>query len=96
MAPNEEQPDPILQESLELASLGIELASREKEAIQLGRDVVALERDAGFLQPKAAEKSFHTLDRRYLSAGDNLWRHRTKKMRPDDPGEIRLIEPRGG
>ncbi|KAM5352789.1 hypothetical protein ACJ41O_005511 [Fusarium nematophilum] len=93
--PDQELPEPTPQASFELASLGIELASREKEAIQLERDVVAQERDAGLLRSKAAERCFRKLDRRYLSAGDDLWRHRKKKMRLDDPGTIRLLEPRG-
>lgn len=93
--PDEEQPEPNPQASLELASLGIELASKEKEVIQLERNVVAKEQDAGILHPKAAEKRQRDLSRRYLSAGDDLWRHQKKKMRCDDPGVVRLLEPRG-
>lgn len=92
--PDMERPEPDLKKSLELASLGVELAHKEKEAIQLERDVVAKERDAGILSPNAAGKRFRNLSQRYLSAGDDLWRHQKKKIRFDDPGTIRLLEPR--
>ncbi|KAI2602309.1 hypothetical protein GGR54DRAFT_654390 [Hypoxylon sp. NC1633] len=68
--PDEEQVRPDPQASLQLASLGIELAEKEKQTIRLERDVV-----------------------RYLSAGDDLWRHRQKKSFSGQPGIVRLIEP---
>ncbi|KAI1372423.1 hypothetical protein F4677DRAFT_456499 [Hypoxylon crocopeplum] len=92
--PDEEQLEPDPKASLQLASLGIELALKEKEAIRLERDVITEQRDAGILHPKAAGKLLCDLNQRYLSAGDDLWRHQKKKIR-SDPGIVRLLEPRG-
>ncbi|KAH7143761.1 hypothetical protein EDB81DRAFT_796317 [Dactylonectria macrodidyma] len=93
--PDEEQPEPTHQASLELASIGIQLATKEKESIQLERTVVVMEQDAGILLPKVAEKRHRELNRRYFSAGDDLWRNQKKKIRlDDDPGTIQLLDPR--
>ncbi|KAM0246093.1 hypothetical protein ACHAQJ_010345 [Trichoderma viride] len=92
------QPDQQQQESdseaiVKLASLGVELASKEKAAIRLERDVVAKEQDAGILSSYMAVKYLRELSRRYLVAGDDLWRHQKKKMRLD-PEPIRSLDPR--
>lgn len=93
--PDEERSEPDPQASLELASLGIELASNEKKAIKAEQDVVTAERNAGILDPKEAEKRRQDLRQRFFSVGDDLWRHQKKKIRFDDPGTVRLLEPRG-
>ncbi|KAK7418466.1 hypothetical protein QQX98_003958 [Neonectria punicea] len=93
--PDEELPEPDPLASLELASLGVELASKEKEAIRLEREVVAKEQNAGILHATRAEELLQDLRKRYFSAGDDLWRHQKKKMRLGDPGTVRLLEPRG-
>lgn len=95
VAPNEQQPMPDPQASLELAELGIDLAHKEKETIQLERAVVTMERDRGMLRSRVAKRELGVLTKRYLSAGDDLWRHQKKKMRLGDPGVVRLLEPRG-
>ncbi|GKT97716.1 hypothetical protein CT0861_11765 [Colletotrichum tofieldiae] len=94
LEPDEEKPEPNPQASLQLATLGIALASKEKEAIQLEREVVNQEQNAGVLQPQEAEKRLQDLNRRHLSAGDDLWKHKKKKARYNDPGTVRLLEPR--
>ncbi|KAH8897722.1 hypothetical protein GQ53DRAFT_778019 [Thozetella sp. PMI_491] len=92
--PDQEQLEVDRQAGLQLASLGVELASKEKEAIRLEREVIAKEQDAGILHPEAARKRLRSLSQRYFSAGDDLWRHQKKKIRFDDPGTVRLFEPR--
>ncbi|EFW99119.1 hypothetical protein CMQ_5540 [Grosmannia clavigera kw1407] len=54
--PDQEQVEPNPQASLQLASLGVELALKEKEAIRLERDVVIQEQDASLLKHKLANK----------------------------------------
>ncbi len=54
--PDEEQPEPDLKKSLQLALLGIELASSEQKAIRLEATVVSQELDAGLLHQRAAEQ----------------------------------------
>ncbi|KID85531.1 hypothetical protein MAJ_11217, partial [Metarhizium majus ARSEF 297] len=95
VAPDMEQPEPDRNASLKLATLGIELASQEKDTIQLERKVLVHELDAGLLQSDEADERHQQLNRRYLFAGDDLWRHHTKRLRLDDPGTVRLLEPRG-
>ncbi|KAI1630686.1 hypothetical protein F4809DRAFT_654620 [Biscogniauxia mediterranea] len=74
--------EPNLKDSLELASLGIE------------RDIVAKKRDAGQMDSKTAEERISDLNKRYLSAGDDLWRHQKKKMQLEtDTGKIQLWRP---
>ncbi|KAK1995944.1 hypothetical protein LX36DRAFT_135414 [Colletotrichum falcatum] len=91
LRPDEQKPEPNRQASLQLATLGIALASKEKEAIQLERRVVNQEQDAGVLQPHEAEKRLRHLNLRHLSAGDDLWKHQKKKVRY---GDVRLLDPR--
>lgn len=96
VAPDQELPELDLRESSKLASLKIMAASKEKEAIQFERDVVAKERQAGILDNETAEKRLRFLNQRYFSAGDGLWRHQMKKIRFEDPWKARLIDPCGG
>ena len=77
--PDEEQVEPDPKASLQLASLGIELASKENDTIRLERDIVAKEQNAGILHPKAAGELLRDLNQRYLSAGDDLWRHQKRR-----------------
>ncbi|KAJ0164081.1 hypothetical protein CTA2_1793 [Colletotrichum tanaceti] len=98
--PDEEQPEPDYTASHELAALGIELASQDKEAIRLERKVVREEKAAGLLSGGEAKKCLRDLDQRFFSAGDQLWTHQKMKIRlsdPDDPNEpdaMRMLDPR--
>jgi hypothetical protein len=93
--PDEMKPEPSHEESLQLAKLGIELASRIKEEVSLERDVVRQEHRAGILKFKAFTKRLLGLDKRFIDAGHLFWTSSKKKMRLDDPGVIRLSEPGG-
>ncbi|EON96099.1 hypothetical protein UCRPA7_8405 [Phaeoacremonium minimum UCRPA7] len=92
--PNEEEGEPDPKAARQLALLGVELASREKNALELERTVIAEERDSGIINGKTATVRLHDLNKRYLSAGDDLWRHQKKKIRSDDTGLVRLFDPR--
>ncbi|KAI5859565.1 hypothetical protein GGS23DRAFT_615964 [Durotheca rogersii] len=91
---DEEEGEPDPKAAHRLALLRIELFLKEKEALRLERDVIAEERDAGILHPKAAGKRMGDLNQRYLSAGDGLWRYQRKEIRSDDTGMIWLLDPR--
>ncbi|KAK3360846.1 hypothetical protein B0T24DRAFT_123940 [Lasiosphaeria ovina] len=92
--PGEERQEPDAKSGLELASLGVELALKKKEEIRLERQVIIQERDENLTPPKIAVKRLQDTDRRYLSAGDELWKQQLKKIRFDDPGVVRLLDPR--
>jgi hypothetical protein len=81
--PDQEQPKPDPKAILKLASLGIDLAFKKKEAIRLERDVVIKEQDADILSHETARKHLQELSQRYLSAGGDLWSHQKKKIRFD-------------
>jgi len=92
--PEEERIEPDRQSNLELTSLGIELALKQKEELRLEREVIIQERDGNIIPPSDADIRLRDVNKRYLSAGDALWRHQAKKARLDDPGIVRLLEPR--
>ncbi|KAM7211455.1 hypothetical protein V8F06_013159 [Rhypophila decipiens] len=94
--PDEERHEPDARSGLELASLGVELALKKKDEFQLERQVIIEERDADLISPHIAAKRLRDTDHRYLSAGDDLWKQKLKKARFDDPGVVRLLDPRGG
>ncbi|KAM0462143.1 hypothetical protein ACHAO4_001340 [Trichoderma viride] len=96
VAPDQEQPEPDPQGSAALASLGIDVASRKKEAIQLERDVVVKQRKAGDLNDEDAGKLFQSQNQHYFSAGADLWRHQMNQMQFGDSSANRLIDPCGG
>ncbi|PON23266.1 hypothetical protein TGAM01_v207793 [Trichoderma gamsii] len=87
VAPDQEQPEPDPQGSIMLASLGIEIAYRKKEAIQLERDTVAKQRKAG-AKDRDADEIVQSQNQRYFSAGSDLWRHQTSKMRFGGPSQL--------
>ncbi|KAK2589377.1 hypothetical protein QQS21_012947, partial [Conoideocrella luteorostrata] len=91
--PDEEQPNPSREDGLQLASLGIELASQVKDELKSERQVVTLEQEHGIISRKEAKKRHRDISQRYLSEGDKLWRLQKKKMRLDDPGVIRVLDP---
>lgn len=95
VAPDQEQPEPDPQGSIMLATLGIEIAYRKKEAIRLERDTVAKQRKAG-AKDRDADEIVQSQNQRYFSAGSDLWRHQTSKMRFGGPSQVRLIDPSGG
>ncbi|KAG6154114.1 hypothetical protein E4U51_008710 [Claviceps purpurea] len=96
IAPDQELPEVDPKASLRLASLGIELALAEKETIRLERELIASERDAGTISPQMAKKRLRENGQRYFSAGDDLWRHKKKKMRLDnpEPEEVPILDIR--
>ncbi|KAK3360830.1 hypothetical protein B0T24DRAFT_660656 [Lasiosphaeria ovina] len=94
--PGEERQEPDAKSGLELASLGVELALKKKEEILLERQVIIEERDANLIGPHIATKRLRASDHRYVSAGNELWKQQQKKIRFDDPGVIRLLDPRSG
>lgn len=96
VAPDQEQPEIDRNEGFELASLGMELAWKDQESLTLEGNVVDEEEKAGILDPKSAEKRRRELNWRSLSAGDQLWIHKRKKMRFEDPGTVRVINPFSG
>ncbi|KAG6117171.1 hypothetical protein E4U14_008055 [Claviceps sp. LM454 group G7] len=97
IAPDQELPEVDPEASLRFASLGIELALQEKETTRLERELIASERDAGSISPHAANKQLRDTGQRYYSAGDDLWRHKKKKMRLADPGlEVPILDIRRG
>ncbi len=53
------------------------------------------EKDAGLLHQRTAEQRLQNTKRRYLSGEDELWRHDKKRQQLDDPGKVRLLDPRG-
>ncbi|KAK0728447.1 hypothetical protein B0T26DRAFT_748667 [Lasiosphaeria miniovina] len=73
--PDEERYEPDVRSGLELASLGVELALKKKDELQLERQVIIEERDANLIQPHIAAKRLRDTDHRYLSTGDYLWKH---------------------
>ncbi|KAG6305090.1 hypothetical protein E4U44_008374 [Claviceps purpurea] len=97
IAPDQELPDVDPEASLRLASLGIELALAEKETIRLERELIASERDAGSISPQTAKKRMRENGQRYFSAGDDLWRHKKKKMCLANPEpEVPILDIRRG
>ncbi|KAK0709455.1 hypothetical protein B0T26DRAFT_652111 [Lasiosphaeria miniovina] len=94
--PDEERYEPDARSGLELASLGVELALKKKDELQLERQVIIEERYTNLIQPHIVAKRLRNTDHRYLSAGDYLWKQKLKKARFDDPGVVRLLDPRGG
>lgn len=94
--PDEERHEPDARSALKLASLGVELALEKKDQFQLERQVVIEERDAGMIEPRAAAKRLHDIDRGYLSAGEDLWKQKLKKARFNHSCVVRLLDPRGG
>ncbi|KAK3360678.1 hypothetical protein B0T25DRAFT_536161 [Lasiosphaeria hispida] len=88
--PDQETPAPTLQ----LALLGIELAEKEQEELRLERQVIFQEQKCSLVDDKEADRKIHQVNKRYLSAGDDLWRQRKKKMRLDDTGMVQLLDPR--
>ncbi len=75
------------------ALLGIELAQRARNEIDMEREMVKHKRALGVVTADKAETSFRLLNKRHISAGDDLWRHTKKKQRHDDPGAIQLFHP---
>jgi hypothetical protein len=71
-------------------------AEKVQDEIRLERDVVWEERAAGIISDSAAQERYCGLNRRCISAGDDLWRHVKKKHRIDDPGAVQLISPGDG
>ncbi|KAK3366607.1 hypothetical protein B0T24DRAFT_651210 [Lasiosphaeria ovina] len=71
--PGHERIEPDRKAHLELISLGIERAIKQKEELRLEREVIIQERDNRTIPPKDAK---------------------AKKARLDDPGIIRLFDPR--
>ncbi|KAG6123845.1 hypothetical protein E4U12_000574 [Claviceps purpurea] len=97
IAPDQELPEVDPKASLRLASLGIELALAEKETIRLERELIASERDAGSISPETAKKRMRENGQRYFSAGDDLWRHKKKKMCLANPEpEVPILDIRRG
>ena len=84
VAPDQDKPEPDFQDCVALADVGIRLASEEKKEINLEKDVVAAEQGQGMLTYRAAAKNLDKLQRRYFSAGDDLWKFQKKKIRLDD------------
>jgi HNH endonuclease len=80
----------------EQLTLGIELAEKVQDEIRRERDVVREERAAGIISDSVAQERYRGLNRRCVSAGDDLWRHSKKKLRIDDPGAVQLMPPGGG
>jgi HNH endonuclease len=80
----------------EQLTLGIKLAEKVQDEIRLERDVVREERAAGIISDSTAQERYRGLNRRCVSAGDDLWRHVKKKYRIDDPGAVQLMPPGGG
>ncbi|KAG6117167.1 hypothetical protein E4U14_008051 [Claviceps sp. LM454 group G7] len=60
--------------------------------------LASLERDAGSISPQTAKKRFRENGQRYFSAGDDLWRHKKKKMRlaNPEPEEVPILDIRRG
>ncbi|KAG5955628.1 hypothetical protein E4U58_007005 [Claviceps cyperi] len=79
VAPDQELPELDPEASLQLASLGVNLALVEKETICLERELIASERDAGSISPQAANKRLRDTGQRYYSAGNDLWRHKKEE-----------------
>ncbi|KAK0751901.1 hypothetical protein B0T18DRAFT_457997 [Schizothecium vesticola] len=94
--PDEDLDEPDAALGLKLASLGVKLASVKKEQFRLEREIVFFERDAKIIPPKEATKRLREASRRYISAGEELWRHQQKKARLEDPGVVPLIDLRSG
>ncbi|KAK5655897.1 hypothetical protein OQA88_5436 [Cercophora sp. LCS_1] len=94
--PGEDRVEPDARASRELATLGIEVAKKKKEELLLERQIIIQERDENLILPKIAAKRLQDTDRRYLSAGEELWKHKAKKARLDDPGVIRFLDPVSG
>ncbi|KAG6062282.1 hypothetical protein E4U32_002562 [Claviceps aff. humidiphila group G2b] len=69
-----------------------------EEKIRLERELIASERDAGSISPQTAKKRFRENGQRYFSAGDDLWRHKKKKMRlaNPEPEEVPILDIRRG
>jgi HNH endonuclease len=87
---------PIRTSSLAAAKSKHQKAKKVQDEIHLERDVVREERAAGAISDTAAMSKYRTLNTRYISAGDDLWRHAKKKHRIDDPGAVQLMPPGGG
>ncbi|KAI5922682.1 hypothetical protein F4810DRAFT_247327 [Camillea tinctor] len=92
--PGGETQEPNIQDSLRLASMGIEVAMNKKAEIRLERNIIAKKRDAGQMDHKEAEKCISNLNKRYLSVGDDLWSHQKKKtLLQTGPEQVRLWWP---
>jgi hypothetical protein len=80
----------------EQSTLGVELAEKMQDEIRLERDVVREEREAGIISDSAAQSRYRGLNQRYMSVGDDLWRHAKKNCRIDDLGAVQLMPPGDG
>lgn len=96
IAPDQELPEVDPKASLQLASLGVELALQEKKTILLERDLIASEQAAGSISTQVAKKRLRDANQRYSSVGDDLWRHQKKKIRlaDSDPEEVPILDVR--
>ncbi|KAK1833617.1 hypothetical protein QBC39DRAFT_44383 [Podospora conica] len=72
-------------QELEHASLGIKLAHQKKKELQLERHVITQENGAGIIDEFECKKRMRDVSSRYLSIGEELWRHEKKKIRLDNP-----------
>lgn len=95
LQPDEVRPRPDRKASLELAKLGIELASKKKETIQLEKSLVNEQHNADLLPSNQAKKRLRDLNQCFFDTGLELWTYEKKKRRYDDPNVVRSLDPRG-
>jgi len=72
----------------EQALLGVELAKKVQHEIQLEKNVLGEERAVGLVSDKEAEDRYRNMNKRSISAGDDLWRNSKKRNRFDNPGAV--------
>jgi hypothetical protein len=78
----------------EQAVLGLQLAKMRKETLKTERTLLKEEKEMGNIPYKIFAKRQREVSQRYISAGDELWRHIKKKARFEDPGAVRLMDGR--
>ncbi|KAK1832432.1 hypothetical protein QBC39DRAFT_348700 [Podospora conica] len=89
--PNERRGKRILH-----ACWGVKLARQKKKAIRLEREILLQERDAGVTTRVETRNRLWNADHRYLSVGEDLWRHLQTRSRLGSPDDRPFIDARSG
>ncbi|KAK4075372.1 uncharacterized protein Triagg1_4493 [Trichoderma aggressivum f. europaeum] len=74
------------------ATLGIEFAKKKQDEVLLERQLAWRERNTRVISQLELEERYRALNRRYSSAGGDLWRSSNKKLRLENPTAIMSMQ----
>lgn len=74
------------------ATLGIEFAKKKQDEVLLERQLAWRERNTGVISQQELEERYSALNRRYSSAGGDLWRSSNKKLHLENPTAITSMQ----